>query len=85
LLHGQYDFAAHAEGRFVTDDELDEWSDLIRRALVRLCTLYFRGATDREKLLSDLGQSALDPARGEQLREQTNIDRFLSELHPLSA
>lgn len=82
LLHGQYDFKAHAEGRFVTDDELDEWSDLIRRALVRLCILCFRGATDRERLLSDLGQSALDPALGEQLREQTNIDRFLSELLP---
>jgi hypothetical protein len=84
LLHGQYDFAALAEGRFVNDDELDEWSDLIRRALVRLCILYFRGASDREKLLSDLGQSALDPALAERLREQINIDRFLSELNLLS-
>jgi len=83
LLHGQYDFAAHAEGRFVTGDELDEWSDLIRKVLIRLCILCFRGATDREKLLSDLGQSALDPALGEQLREQTNVDRFLSESLPL--
>jgi Apea-like HEPN len=79
LLHGQYDYAKFARGEFVSDDENEVWTDMIRTAIVRLAVLYFRGQTDREKFLAELSSAALDQTIGERIRVQSNPEAFLSQ------
>ena len=78
LLHGQYDYAKFARGEFVSDEEVDLWTDLIRKAILRLMVLYFRGETDRETFLGELSSSALDQSLGEKVRLESDPDAFLS-------
>ena len=79
LLHGQYDYTKFARGEFVSDDDNEGWTNLIRTAIIRLIVLYFRGASDREKLLGELGSAALDHRIGDKLRSESDPDLFLSE------
>jgi len=78
LMHGQYDYAKFARGEFVSDEEVDLWTDLIRKAILRLAILYFRGETDRETFLGKLGNAALDQSLGEKVRFESDPDGFLS-------
>lgn len=77
LLHGQYDYNKFSRGEFVTDDENEAWTALIRRAIVRLAVLYLRGTDDREDFLTRLAQAALNPTLGEHLRMSSDVNTFL--------
>lgn len=78
LMHGQYDYAKFARGEFVSDEEVDLWADLIRKAILRLAVLYFRGETDRETFLGRLTSAALDQSLGEKVRIESDPVAFLS-------
>jgi hypothetical protein len=78
LLHGQYDYGKFARGEFVSDEELDLWTDVIRKAILRLTVLYFRGETNRETLLEELSYAALDQSFGEKVRLKSNPDALIS-------
>ena len=79
LVHGQYDVKAFLENRWITHDECDGWASLIRQAILRTLVLYLRGQNDRNAFLSDLSESALDAARADALRLNSDIETFLSE------
>ena len=78
LLHGQYDYAKFARGEFVSDEELDLWTDVVRKAILRLTVLYFRGEIDRERFLADLSRAGLDQSLGEKVRFESHPDALLS-------
>jgi hypothetical protein len=75
-MHGQYDYAKFARGEFVSDEEIDRWTDLIRKAILRLAVLYFRGQTDREAFLGELSCAALDQSLGEKVRLESDPAGF---------
>ena len=77
LLHGQYDYGKFARGEFVSDEELDAWTDVVRKAILRLTVLYFRGEIDREKFLADLSVAGLDQSLGEKVRLESHPDALL--------
>lgn len=80
LVHGQYDVAAFYEGRFVTHEECDQWASDIRQAILRFLVLYLRGSNERTDVLRELTEAALDASVAETLREQSDPQRFLTEL-----
>jgi len=79
LLHGQYDYGKFARGEFVSDEELDLWTDAVRKAILRLTVLCFRGEIDREKFLAELSSAGLDQSLGEKVRIESHPDALLSD------
>jgi len=79
LLHGQYDYGKFARGEFVSDEELDAWTDVVRKAMLRLTVLYFRGETDRERFLADLSSAGLDQSLSGKVRLESHPNALLSD------
>jgi hypothetical protein len=80
LFHDHYDVNAYAQGRFVTSVEVDDWSEILRLAILRQTVLYLRGYTDkRDYLMEALDAAALDPELGETLRSLSEPEDAISE------
>jgi hypothetical protein len=80
LLHGQYDYEEYSRDEFVNENQIDEWSQLIRLAIVRLGVLFLRGQDNREELLNQLSEVSLNQELGDRIRAQGDPDTFLAEL-----
>lgn len=77
LFHGSYDVRAYSEGRFVTQQEIENWASIIRRGVLRFLALYLQGENSRQGVLKGLWEGALNTAKAEALRERSDPERFL--------
>ncbi len=78
LLHGAYNVDDYYEGRFVTDDDIETWSSLIRKAILHTLTLYLNGWNNRDNLLKAIIDSTLDNEIAERLRNDGDFNAFIS-------
>jgi hypothetical protein len=79
LFHGQYDIDAYSEGKFVSDEEIEQLASVIRRAMLRFIVLFIRGSNSREEILNRLVDSTLDPRTRETLLAESDPARFIEE------
>ena len=82
LVHGSYNVAEYAQGRFVSHTECDVWSSIIRRAVARFLALYLKGENSRDAVLTKLLNGALDPEQAENVRSACGLATVLRELQP---
>jgi len=82
LFHGQYNVEEFYAGRFVTHEECDNWASIIRRSVLRFLVLYLRGENQRERVLDQVVQAALDVQVADTLRERSDPQRFLDGIQP---
>jgi len=86
LLHGTYDIEKCEQGKFVTPDEIDLWATYLRRAYLGFLTIYLRAYFDgkkeesRDLLLERIAEANFDEAKGQALREDSDIDKLLREV-----
>ena len=78
LLHGAYDVDAYSEGRFVTDEEIERWSSIVRRATLHVLTLYLQGWNNRDDLLKAIVDAALDSSVAEGLRRESDLTTLIN-------
>lgn len=82
LMHGTYNVKKVYDGTYVTHEEIERWSSLIRDGVLRFFTLFLRGKCTRDDLMNfrnELLMSALDPSAAEILQKQSDVDLFLEE------
>jgi hypothetical protein len=79
LVHGGYSVEAYYDGTFVQLDEVQLWSGLIRRSILRFFVLALRGETKRSKVLEQLEHAAFDPAATEEIQRLSDMDTYLAE------
>ena len=84
LFHGAYRSEDYYAGRFVTNDEVDEWTSIVRQVFVRFLTLYLRGENNPEAVRTALFESALDFEKADDLRRRSDPDSFLAALDAVS-
>ena len=79
LFHGRYDVQDYYNEEFVTHEECDRWASIIRRAILQFLVLFLRGENNRETVLNDLINAALDPSLGDGIRQRSSIQEYLDE------
>jgi len=82
IMHGTYDVNAVAQGTYVTHDDIDRWSAHVKKGLLAMFTQFLRGkrtAADLNTFRNDLLMGALDSAAAEQVRNQSDLDKFLTD------
>lgn len=79
LFHGQYDVDAYYDGRFVSDEEVEQLASIIRRSMLRFLVLFIRGTNSRDDILARLVECTLDSEAGEKLRGDSDPDTFIEE------
>jgi len=80
LVHGTYDVQRYRNATFVTEDQLREWADLIRRSVVSFVVLFLRGCDDTRSLHARLEKTCFDDGEGYNIRAEADIESFLAEL-----
>lgn len=63
----------------ITLEETEKWSDLIRKALLKLIVLYIRGEDDHKKITKLIKDSLLDPDDLKTLEQQSDISLLIAE------
>ena len=79
LVHGGYSINEYYAGTFVSIDDVQRWSSLIRRAIVGFFVLALRGESDRRPILRKLEDSAFEPGSTAQLQEQSDLEMYFVE------
>lgn len=79
IVHGGYDVHKYMAGTLISQDELHEWSDLIRRAVLGFFILGLRGETDRRRILEQLERAAFDESLALEIKRKCDIEDFLKE------
>jgi hypothetical protein len=79
LVHGDYDTKKYYDGTFITHDEIQAWSSIVRRATLAFLILAFRGKKTRAELHELLEQAAFDDSIGTELRSASETIKFISE------
>lgn len=78
LLHGNQ---KEYEKSPATTDDLDKFSTLIRRSLLKLIVLYINGAEERREIIVRIREGLFDPAIREKLQTEASIDNLIEKLH----
>jgi hypothetical protein len=82
VMHGTYNVQQVYQGTYVTHEDIDRWSSLVKRGLLATFTLFLRGKrsdNDLAQFRTDLLMGALDSDAAEQLRKQSDLDVFLDD------
>jgi hypothetical protein len=83
LVHASYEVSSFANGTFVTHEQVERWSSIVRRSIFRFAVLLFRGlrAANHRRLLHELlSLSSLSPVLADGLRRLCDPDAFIDEL-----
>jgi hypothetical protein len=80
LVHGSYNVDDYDAGRFVTAEEVDEWTTYLRRALLGFLTIDFRGdmQASRDDLLQRIAEANFEDAKGDELRKLADIETLIA-------
>jgi hypothetical protein len=82
LMHGTYKVRQVYDGSYVTHDEIDKWSTIIRKGVLRFLTLFLRGRRTKDDLMNvrnELLMSALDPAAAAEIQRQSDVLPLIEE------
>lgn len=79
LVHGNR--KAFADG-FVAMTELDKFSSIVRKGLLKFIALYIEGVEKHEEIIKKIRESLFDPEVRSQLKEQANIARLIQSRLP---
>jgi hypothetical protein len=79
LVHGDYDTKKYYDGTFITHDEIQAWSSIVRRATLAFLILAFRGKKTRAELHELLEKAAFDESVGAELRSASETKQFIRE------
>jgi hypothetical protein len=77
LFHGSYDVTKYQDGTFVTKDEVERLSAIIRESILRFLILYLRGESSRDNIMAELETAVLNPTAIMDLRKRSNVESFL--------
>jgi len=84
LVHASYNVDMFARGWFVTHDQIDALSSVVRQALVRFTVLLIRDlystGDGRRRLHDELSLAVLDPQASESLRRKSDPEVMLEEV-----
>lgn len=82
IMHGTYNVQQMYQGTYVTHDDVDRWSSLVKRGLLATFTLFLRGKRTENDLAdfrNGLLMGALDAEAAEELRKRSDLDTFLDD------
>jgi hypothetical protein len=83
LVHASYKIDKFASEQFVTHEEIDRWSAIVRAAILRFIVLHQSGynTNDGKKRLHDeLLEAALNTKVGAELREKSDFRKFVADI-----
>jgi hypothetical protein len=83
LVHASYKIDTFASGRFVTHEDIDRWSAIVRNAILRFVVLHQRGYNTndgKQRLQNELLEAALNAQLGEELREKSDFRKFVASI-----
>lgn len=82
IMHGTYNVQQVYQGTYVTHEDIDRWSSLVKRGLLATFTMFLRGKrseADLKEFRNGLLMGALDAEAAEELRRQSDLDVFLDD------
>ncbi|HEV7644969.1 MAG TPA: hypothetical protein VGO50_13575 [Pyrinomonadaceae bacterium] len=77
VFHGNQE---QQEKKPVTLEEVERWSGLIRRSMVKLITLYIRGRENHKEIIQQIRDSLFDPVEFEKLEQESNLLTLIEEI-----
>jgi hypothetical protein len=82
IMHGTYNVQQVYQGTYVTHEDIDRWSSLVKRGLLATFTMFLRGKRSEGELTdfrNGLLMGALDAEAAETLRRQSDLEIFLDD------
>ena len=83
LVHASYKIDKFASEQFVTHEDIDRWSAIVRDAILRFVVLHQRGYNTndgKQRLQTELLETALNAKLGEELREKSDFRKFVASI-----
>ena len=79
LFHGSYNFAEYYEGRFISFEQIETLSSIVRQSILRFIVLFLKGRDKRDEIIEKLNDGALNPEASRLLRLESDPQEYLLE------
>jgi Apea-like HEPN len=77
IFHGNQE---QQEKKPVNSEEIERWSSLIRKSLLKMIVLYMRGEESHDTIIKQIRQSLFDPCLRLKMEKETNINLLIQEV-----